>query len=186
MLKRVFIYINYTFVYMFFRVKVTGIENLKNLEGIPKVFAANHISFWDSFVILSTLPFSESKNMLGIAKEKYLKYVPKYLLNSLGILSVGRDTESTLETSSNALLEGKSILIFPEGTRSRITKSFKRGFAMMAKVGKALILPIAIQKKGNIFSVCYLPPVEISKEIERTVENVRNNIISSLETNSMI
>ncbi|GAH09126.1 unnamed protein product, partial [marine sediment metagenome] len=54
-IRVIFQYILYPFMSVIYRLKVEGRENLKNLKG-PVVFAANHTSHLDTFVVLYSLP----------------------------------------------------------------------------------------------------------------------------------
>jgi long-chain acyl-CoA synthetase len=62
------------------------------------------------------------------------------------VVEVGRDVQASLHMMAQALQEGGSLLIFPEGTRSADGElgDFKSTFAALALEMKVPVVPIAI------------------------------------------
>jgi 1-acyl-sn-glycerol-3-phosphate acyltransferase len=115
------------------------------------VVVANHMSTADPF-LLSWLPW----DMQWIAKQELFRLpVLGLLLRFSGDISLTRgDAESVREMFSqckHALVHGLSVMIFPEGTRSRDgrVKPFKDGAFQLAIEQQAPVLPIAIAGTGR-------------------------------------
>jgi 1-acyl-sn-glycerol-3-phosphate acyltransferase len=126
-------------------VEVSGRENIP--DG-PAIYMANHSSFFDVFAILGHLdvPFR------WIVK-KELFNVPLLGINMKrsGHISVDRDNHEksvkSIELAAAKIRSGKSIFIFPEGTRSDygvLRYPFKKGGFYLAILSGAPIVPIAI------------------------------------------
>jgi len=115
-------------------------------EGGPFVVVANHQSLLD-IVLLSRLP----REMKWVGKEELFK-LPwiGWMLRLTGDIAVRRgDSESGGEAVARAkayLARGMSVMIFPEGTRSRDARllPFKKGAFRLAIDAGAAILPVAV------------------------------------------
>lgn len=138
-------------------ITVEGLEHLQ--PGQTYVFAANHRSQFDIFVLLATLPGD-----FGWVAKKSLFYIPIFgqAMGRLGNISIDRENLQEAIRSLNHAAEmvkrGRSLVVFPEGTRatSRELLPFKKGvFIMALKAGKPIV-PIsisgtlAIQPRGSL------------------------------------
>jgi 1-acyl-sn-glycerol-3-phosphate acyltransferase len=133
------------------KVKVIGKENL--LHGKPQIFMANHHSDFDILIALAYIPVQ----FRWIAK-KELFNIPIFgaALRSAGYIEIDRhNREKALQSLDEAALrirKGKSIMTFPEGTRSRDgeIKTFKQGaFHLAIKTGVPIV-PVSIIGSGQI------------------------------------
>jgi 1-acyl-sn-glycerol-3-phosphate acyltransferase len=136
---------------------VEGLEHL--VPGQTYVYAANHRSQFDIFVLLAALP-----GEFGWVAKKSLFQIPVFgqAMHRLGNISVDRDNLKEAIKSLNqaaALVQGgRSFIIFPEGTRatSRELLPFKKGVFIMALKAGQPIVPIsisgtlAIQPRGSL------------------------------------
>jgi 1-acyl-sn-glycerol-3-phosphate acyltransferase len=126
-------------------VQVEGLEHLR--PGQAYVYAANHRSNFDIFVLISTLP----GRFLFVAKKSLFK-IPVFgqALSSIGSVSVDRDNlQSAIQSLNRAaaiVRSGISMIIFPEGTRatSRELLPFKKGVFVMALKAGQPIVPVSI------------------------------------------
>lgn len=142
------------FFKLYFRLQVEGLLNLP--KNPPFIIASNHASYLDGFLIASSLPKHIIKNTYFIgAKEYFEGKIGEFLAKHFHVIPV--DTQSnvkdTLIASSNMLKEGKNLIVFPEGARTRNGKllPFKKGVAILSKELKVPIVPTAI--KGSYESM---------------------------------
>lgn len=133
------------------RIKVSGSENIP--KNKPVVFASNHQGAADILILLATLPigflFAPRKELFRIPIFGwYLKKAGYFLIDREAILAASK----TVEKMSEIIKKGKSILIFPEGTRTRdgSLRKFKPGSLLMALKSGAPVVPIAISGSFNI------------------------------------
>jgi len=178
------------------KVTVIGKENL--LHGKPQIFMANHQSDFDILISLAYIPVQ----FRWIAN-KELFNIPIFgtAMKSAGYIEIDRNNrEKAIQSIDEAALcirRGKSIMTFPEGTRSRDgeIKAFKQGAFHLAIKSGVPIVPVSIIGSGRIMpkrSVRIKPgqikliigePIEVkSFDIENRhelIEKVRNIIIKN-------
>lgn len=134
------------------KVKVEGREHIKEDESY--VFLANHQGYYDIFLAYGYL----GHNFKWMMKE-YLKKIPfvgyacvkaKHIYLPDGISGIAKAVQQARET----LQGGMSMIIFPEGTRTRTGKMspFKRGSFMLANEIGLPIVPITINGSFDVFS----------------------------------
>ena len=181
------------FVYLFFRIRVHGKENIPKENGL--VLCCNHTSMWD--IVFLGVTFNRQICFMG-KKEIFKIPVIKGLFKMLGAFPV--DRKSSDKGAVNKAMEicksGKVLGIFPEGTRNREggPKKAKAGAAMIAIQTEAQILPVCIYRsKARVLpfqkvTVRYGKPIgyedcaqkeegKISKNQIRTVsEQIMDNI----------
>ncbi len=135
------------------KVEVIGAENI--LRGRPQVFMANHQSDMDILILLAYV----SCQFRWIAK-KELFAIPIFgkAMKSAGYIEIDRQNhEKAMQSMDLAALrirQGKSVMTFPEGTRSRDgeIKAFKPGTFYLAIQSGVPIVPISIIGSGDIMS----------------------------------
>ncbi len=129
-----------------FRVKLSGQDYLSSQSTI---YICNHLSFIDALLLIRILPFSIVKNIFFGAKQKHLNSgLSSLLIKSTHIIpiDVNQDLAQSVEQMGEVLKQGKSLLLFPEGTRSRTGElgTFKRLFAQLAIQYSVPITPIVL------------------------------------------
>jgi len=142
---------------------ITGML-IKGKENIPKnepyLIIANHNSHLDILAIMSMYKSSELINVNPVAasdyffKNKYLKWVS---LNLIGIIPINRKIKREgnahpLDEVYRKIEEGKTLIIFPEGSRGEPEQlqKFKNGIGHIAKKYPDLkILPIILENAGK-------------------------------------
>ena len=131
------------FFHLYFRLSRIGRENIP--DSGPVIFASNHRSFLDPFIIgvLSRRP------IYYVAKSEIFKNpLVAWFVSSLGAFPVrrGAGDADMLETAKAILARGDCVLIFPEGTRTRPGSLGrpKRGVGRLALETGAPVVPVAL------------------------------------------
>ncbi|MBI5284372.1 MAG: 1-acyl-sn-glycerol-3-phosphate acyltransferase [Chloroflexi bacterium] len=135
---------------------VEGTEQLRDFRG-GAIVIANHSSHFDSPVALRTLPSRISNRILvAAAADKFYGARKKrtwwysLFINTFPVHRGGGTKQ--LEYPVSLLKRGWSILIYPEGGRSKSgqVQKFKHGVAIMAMAAKAPVIPIYIEGLRNV------------------------------------
>ena len=131
------------FFHIYFRMSRIGREHIP-VDG-PVIFAANHRSFLDPFVIAC---MSRRPLYYVAKKELFAHRLTAWFLNSLGAFPIDRGDadRDAMSTAREILQRGDSVLIFPEGTRTRpgTLGAPKRGVGRLALETGAPVIPIAV------------------------------------------
>lgn len=126
-------------------VDVRGEDHYDNRQNY--LIVSNHAGMADIPLILGSIKL----NMRFVAKEE-LGNIPLFgwVIKQAGYIMIkrgqNREALKSLLSASNMLKSGRSVHIFPEGTRSETgaLQPFKRGAFMIAQKGLAPILPVTI------------------------------------------
>lgn len=170
-----------------------------NLEGIdkynpdkPMIFIANHQSFLD-MVVLSSLPW----NMKWVSKDGLFKVpVLNIYLRLAGHVSVKRGTTAALRALNKLkpyLADNLSVMLFPEGTRSRSGRllKFKSGAFMLSKETNIPVQPVLISGTRDVMKpdtwvanfrgtmTATLMPVYYPEHFE-TIEQFRDRVFDDM------
>jgi 1-acyl-sn-glycerol-3-phosphate acyltransferase len=129
--------------HLYFRLSRVGREHIP-VDG-PVIFAANHRSFLDPFVIGTMM----RRPIYYVAKKELFRdRVQGWLLNALGAFPVDRGNadQDMVDTAKAILARGDCVLIFPEGTRVRPGPPgpAKRGVGRLALETGVPVVPIAV------------------------------------------
>ena len=152
------------------RVTVKGIENLPLDEG--QIIVANHQSGFDIYTLTAYLPLQ----IRWIAKECLFKIpILGRGMKASGYISINRDNPKkalkALREAAENIKKGRTIVIFPEGTRSHDGEllEFKKGVFHIAKKAKCPIIPLTIDGTFNIMhrSTFHLNPHPVHITIDR-------------------
>ena len=160
------------------RVKVEGREYIE--KGVPYVVTVNHQAMLD-IPLMYVLPF----NFKWVSKREVYK-IPIFgmVLWMHGDIAIERgatsSTKKMVHEADEYLKAGTSVIIFPEGTRTKDGRvhRFKEGAFLIAKSAGVGILPCVIEGTGSLmdgwkmkmpytFRVRILPPVS-AEEVART------------------
>lgn len=139
--------------FVFWNLKVSG---KKELSKTPSIFVANHQSNLDPGWILTQLPGKIRRRTYTLGKYELIKMpIAANIFKAFNILPIDRfgQFNTAIEKAEELLSKGKSILLFPEGTRSidGTLKEFKTGVGHIASVSKAQIVPIKIKGSYDVW-----------------------------------
>ncbi|HYB95911.1 MAG TPA: lysophospholipid acyltransferase family protein [Vicinamibacterales bacterium] len=166
-------------------VTVHGLERV--VRGKTYVFVANHQSIYDIPCLFWHIPFQ----LRIIAKESLGRFpVLGPHLKRTGHMLVDRskpDRAGIFGWASRLTANGLSLIVFPEGTRSRdgFMNKFKGGSIMLAMQAGLPIVPISVigsrhvMKKGELttrpghVTLIVHDPIQMEANAEPTVEQVR-------------
>lgn len=128
-----------------YRYKTRGTANIPNE---PCILVANHQSMLDGVLITSTLKQKINKKTYLFAKEKHWKNRLMSFMarkNNVILMDINNNLKEAIQKLSYVLQDGKNVIIFPEGTRSKTgIRDFKDTFAILSKELNVPIVPIAI------------------------------------------
>ena len=126
-----------------FRVKVSGLENLKKV-GSRALIVANHTSFMD-VLLIST--FIDKPIVFTINEKLMNKLLVKFMTSLVEVKPLDAQSPFAVKTMVNELKQDKLCMIFPQGLVNNAGNSRMKiyeGPAMMAMMGDAPVLPIRI------------------------------------------
>lgn len=151
---------------LFFLKRARGLENLPTEGGF--VICANHLSACDPVFLASRLPRRYALRFLA-KKELFDKPLLKPLIVALGAIPVDRGHADigAIRASMQVLKEGKGLMIFPQGTRSRDNSPTPMlpGASMIALRAGVPVIPAYIDGPYRIFrrvEVCFGAPIDFS------------------------
>ncbi|HIJ87674.1 MAG TPA: 1-acyl-sn-glycerol-3-phosphate acyltransferase [Desulfuromonadales bacterium] len=181
------------------KVTVSGSELLP--EGAV-IFMSNHQSNFDILALLAAMP----RRFYWIAKKELFE-IPLFghAMRRGGYIPLdrgdGRKALQSLDEAAAAINQGKSVVLFPEGTRTTdgTLLPFKRGGFILARKADVPVIPVTINGSGRVnpanrirlfsgnISITLHPPVAFPSELRRSeaeswmMEQVRKQIESVLE-----
>lgn len=126
-------------------ITITGLENIQNLNE-PVLFVCNHLSNADGLVLAKVLKEVNPTFVSGVKlSDDIVTKIGMNVVKTTNIKPNSADLEG-IKRIITLVKGGESILIFPEGTRSRVGKMIegKKGVQLIAKMTKVSIVPIGM------------------------------------------
>ena len=134
------------------KLEVVGLENVPKNESI--CFISNHQGLFDILILIAAIPIR-----VGFVAKKSLMNLPFFAqwMMAIGCVFIDRKNLKNARKSINKGVEsikrGNSLIIFPEGTRSRGPKlgDFRKGSLKLALKSDATIIPVSINGTFRLF-----------------------------------
>ena len=178
------------------KIEVRGLENLPTT---PCLIASKHQSAWDTAIFFSLIPGAAI-----VAKVEMLKlpvfgwYMKKLEEIPIDRSAGGAALRKMVRAAKVALSKGRSIIIFPEGTRVNIdtTKKFQPGVFALYKMLDVPVVPVALNsgyfwprnsriRKPGTMVLEFLPPISVGmnrndfmKKLEQTINNTSDKLLT--------
>ena len=129
---------------------VEGIDNFRSIDG-PCVFIGNHMSTLETFVL--PVLIAPIKDATFVVKQSLIDYpVFKHVMRSRDPITVGRtnareDLKAVMEGGAERLKNGRSIILFPQTTRTPRfdPEQFNSIGIKLAKKADVPIVPFALK-----------------------------------------
>jgi 1-acyl-sn-glycerol-3-phosphate acyltransferase len=160
-------------------IKTFNIEGLEHARGLGScIFIANHPTLIDVVAVLSCLPPCHCIVKKSLLEHFYLGHI----MRAAGYIANDHATQ-LIQDCQKSLQSGRSLLIFPEGTRSpaHALNPFSRGAAQIALRTGAPVVPIvvtcepptllkdepwyAVPPHPMTFTIRFHPPLAIPKAV---------------------
>ncbi len=142
----------------------------------PRIYVANHVSWFDIFTLASFLPHYKF-----VAKAELFR-IPIFgrAARAAGMIAIERANRksafASYDRAARQIRRGASVVVFPEGTRgwSYAMRPFKKGPFVLAVAAQVPVVPciihgtIPIQPKGSfrvrsgVVDVHFLEPIQTS------------------------
>lgn len=184
---------------LYFRLEINQPHSFPNK---PFIIAPNHQSLLDGPLVMSSLPKEVLNDTYIVMDETFFKskMLRAYVDNKpLHIIAINKDInlKRSLQKSAAILKNGKNIVIFPEGARSRDENpiEFKKLFAILARELQVPIVPAVIDGAFDAFpitsrfpkpkkiKVSFLEHIEPEGSYEQITLKTKDMIIKKLKEN---
>jgi 1-acyl-sn-glycerol-3-phosphate acyltransferase len=158
----------------------------------PLIVVANHHRFFDPVFVSMAVP----RRVRWMAKKELFSFPFRWLFYFIGAFPVDRQGggRAALRTAQSFLAEGRTLGIFPEGTRRKEGESLeaKSGAAMIAARSGAPVLPVfageipgpAARLRGEKFRIYIGDPITVDNSAKgrgayrRIAEEILRSIYS--------
>lgn len=151
-------------------------EGNLNFSPEKKVYFANHASHGDFVLVWISLPERWRRVARPVAgadywlKGKIRRFIAQQVFNALLIMRNSNDPKAITAQMSDALQEGSSLIIFPEGTRNTsddiLLLPFKTGIYHLAQANPDIeLIPIWIDNINRVLPKGNVIPVPIACEV---------------------
>jgi 1-acyl-sn-glycerol-3-phosphate acyltransferase len=174
----------------------SGLEHAAG--AAPRIFLANHLSTLDIWVVAPALP-----DTTRFVSKRSVFWIPVLgqAMAVAGFIAIDRGDRTrairSLARAAERIRAGESVILFPEGTRSRDGKlgRFKRGAFHLAFEAGVPVVPVAISGTGKVVrprsivvrpgpvSVTFMPPIDptaYADDLEGLVARTRREIARHL------
>ena len=135
-------------------IEVQGLEHIE--KDKTYIVVCSHLSYLDIPALFKTLPLN--LHFIGKHQLKNAPFIGWYM-RATGMIFINRENNreasKSLDEAAELIKNGKTVLIFPEGTVSddKIIKRFKKGGFSLAQKSGVDVLPISLKGTSDIWSI---------------------------------
>ena len=128
-----------------FYLKLTK-KGQEKISSEPRIYVLNHESFADAFALGHMFTYKQAKDVYFFAIKKHFeKPVRRFFADNgnIVLVDINKNLKESLQIAAKVLKENKSLVIFPEGARTRDGEihDFKKFFAILSK---ELNIPVTV------------------------------------------
>lgn len=170
-------------------------KGLEKISSEPRIYVLNHESFADAFALGHMFTYKQAKDVYFFAIKKHFeKPVRRFFADNgnVVLVDINKNLKESLQIAAEVLKENKSLVIFPEGARTRDGEihDFKKFFAILSK---ELNIPVTVMgikgfyesmpfgssfpKSGNVEIKVLGDIIPEKISVEEIVEKSRNLIV---------
>jgi 1-acyl-sn-glycerol-3-phosphate acyltransferase len=187
--------------------RVVGLKDQqRGGENIPTqacIIVCNHQSPWETIALIIRFP-----DVAIVTKQELLRIpVFGWFVKAFPMILIDREAgfralRKMVSECRTALAQGRSVLIFPEGTRKKVSDPviFKRGVEFLYSRLGAPVLPVAVNsgifwgperafKHSGTITVSYLPPIapglsptEFKRIAENSLQTEKERLVAQAAT----
>lgn len=167
--------------------------DVHNISKFPAIYASNHQSAWEVFAF----PFLIDSASAIIKKEMMYFPIMGWFFKKFKMIPIDRTAAKKgnwLEDAHNAFTNGRSIFIFPEGTRVAVggDVDFKNGIYRLYEKLQCPVVPVALNsgvfwprkgfiKKPGIVKIKFLPHIMPGLQKEEFMRILSTNIKNEMK-----
>lgn len=183
--------------------KIKGLENIP--KDVPCIFAVKHQSAFETL----KLPYIKNLRYPAIILKMELARIPIYgwYFKGMGQIPIDRGSgteamNSIVKGCRRALSEGRSVIIFPQGTRTPVGAKlpYKVGIAKVYRDVQAPVVPVALNsglfwgrnaffKKSGVITFEFLPaippgipPLQMMEMLEKSIEEATDRLVAEAQS----
>lgn len=178
---------------------VVGLDHVEHgresLPDEPSLIVCNHQSTWETIAFLLLVP-----DVAIIAKDELIRIpVFGWYLRRSPMIVIDREAgmralKTMVDESRAALAQGRSVLVFPEGTRGsgKDEMAFKRGVGMLYSRLNVSVVPVAVNsgrfwgrnqpfKRSGTIIVSYRPPIPLGHSVDEFIRAAKASVEAGRE-----
>lgn len=154
------------------------LEGLENIPDRPVIFVGNHQSYWESIAMTVFVPH------INVVTKRAAMAIPVFgwglrhaPMTPIDRDAPGKNLRRMMKQGKESILEGRSVLIYPEGSRvpPGEQRPFSRGLAPLYRHCGCDVVPFVTDagrhwpagfetKKPGIVTMRFLPPIPAGKD----------------------